>query len=795
MTAVFSAPPSESTVLPRPPAQLSGLGVATAACLASILVAVDVQLPLLRVMAGLFLLIGLPTYLVFIKRGASRGNPYEELIYSFVAVLLGVIVGGLVMNEVLPLVGIARPLDRVPVLVAADLGLLGLAWWSHGQWPVHGVVRHWRASLLITLTGRDRLVVTTGFLLVLGAAVGAIRLNNGAGGTTTAVMLCCAAAVIVALIRWRWQLRPGTIVTTIYLFSFALLLMTSLRGWDITGHDIQREFHVFQLTATNGVWDISRFRDAYDACLSITILPTMVAGMTGMSGTYVFKILFQLVFALCPVIVYLIARRFGSVLVAVLAAVYFASFPTFVTDMPFLCRQEIAFVFVGGVILVATNERYALRRRQAWVAALSAGVVLSHYSTTYVLIGLLVITWAARGITRGGEKVLAVQRGRPPGDGQRRAPVFGIANIAVLILLTVVWTGPVTQTGGQLEQTTTRLLSAIFGGADAAQSSDVSYSLFSTLFSAKPSASGRMQSYTADTTAGTASGRAVGAYYPLSTVNQYPTPLVDAESLPLTAIGRALDQVGVDVPLLNVIIRKGAAGLLQIFVCLGFGVVVLRRAHGFRVNREFFFLAVASFLVVLSQVVLPAVSADYGLLRAFQQSLFVLAPFLAVGSVHMFSWLGSRRSVLVASGIAVGFFASLTGLIPQALGGYPAQLHLNNSGQYYDLYYLHPEELAAMTWLQGEVVAAGKGSIQTAIPTDRYTFGLARAYPEIHLDEAIYPTLIRPDAYVLLGSTIVNKGQSTVFYDGDLLTYRYPVALLDRTKDLVYSSGRAAIYR
>jgi uncharacterized membrane protein len=795
MTAVLNAPPSEPTVLPRPAAQPRGLGVATAACLASILVAADAQLPLLRAVAGLFLLIALPTYLVFIKRRAVQGNPYEGLVYSFVSVLLGVLVGGLVMNETLPLIGIARPLDRVPVLVAADLGLLGLAWWSHGQWPQQGVVRRWSTSLRTTLAGRNRLVVTAGLLLVLGAVVGAIRLNNGAGGTTTAVMLCSAAAVIVALIKWRFQLRPGTIVTTIYLLSLALLLMTSLRGWDLTGHDIQREFHVFQLTATNGIWDISRFRDAYDACLSITILPTILARMTGMSGTYVFKVLFQLVFALCPVIVYLIARRFGSVLVAVLAAVYFASFPTFFTDMPFLCRQEIAFVFVGAVILVATNERYTVRRRQMWVAVLSVGVVLSHYSTTYVLIGLLVITWATRRVTRGGERFFAGQRERPTAGRQRPAPVFGIANIAVLILLTAIWTGPVTQTGGQLEQTTTRLLSAIFGGADAAQSSDVSYSLFSALFSAKPSASSRMQSYAADTLAQTAAARAAGAYYPLSTVNQYPTPLVEEQSLPLTAMGRALDQSGIDVPLLNAIMRKGAAGLLQIFVCLGIGAVALRRAHGFRINREFFYLAVASVLVVASQVVLPAISADYGLLRAFQQSLFVLAPFLAVGSIYAVSWLGSRRSMLVASGIAVGFFASLTGVIPQALGGYPAQLHLNNTGQYYDLYYLHPEELAAMTWLQGQVVPSGKGSIQTAIPTDRYTFDLTRAYPQIQLDEAIYPTLLRPDTYVLLGSTIVTKGQSTVFYDGDLLTYRYPVALLDRTKDLIYSSGRAAIYR
>jgi uncharacterized membrane protein len=744
----------------------------------------------------LFVLIVLPTYLVYLKVHWSRCTPYEAIIYSFVAVLLGIIVGGLLMNELLPLVGIARPLDRLAVLVATDLALLGLLCWRHWQWPETGTVRNQVGSMLASLTPRDRLLLVAGLLVVFGAVAGAVRLNNGAGGTTAVVMLCAAAFLVVALVRWRWLLRPGTIVAVIYLFSLALLLMTSLRGWDIAGHDIQRELHVFQLTAANGVWDISRFQDAYNACLSISILPTMLAGMTGLSGTYVFKILFQLVFAVCPVIVYLIARRFGSVLVAVLGAVYFASFPTFFTDMPFLTRQEIAFVFLGAVILVATNERYTVRRRQVWVAVLSVGVVLSHYSTTYMLIALLVFAWLTRVVASGSERFLAIRRGGSVGDGQRRPVVLGIANIAILILLTVLWTGPVTDTGGQLGQTTTRILLATFGGGDPAQSSDVSYSLFSSLFSTGgPTPEQRLRNFTADTIADTAKGRSDGTYYPLSIVGQYPAPLVEQENLPLTAVGHALDQAGIDVPLLNGLMRKGAAGLLQLFVGLGLLFVVLRRARGFRVSREVFFLAIASIGVVVSQVVLPAVSADYGLLRAFQQSLFILAPFLAVGSIHMFGWLGSRRSVLGATGIAVTFFASLTGIIPQILGGYPAQLHLNNTGPYYDEYYRHPEELAAVAWLQDQVVSAGKGSIQTVVPTDRYTFGLTLGYPDIQLDDALYPTQLRVDTYVLLSSTVLGKGQSTVVYNGDLLTYRYPLALLDRTKNLVYHSGGAAIYR
>jgi hypothetical protein len=41
----------------------------------------------------------------------------------------------------------------------------------------------------------------------------------------------------------------------------------------------------------------------------------------------------------------------------------------------------------------------------------------------------------------------------------------------------------------------------------------------------------------------------------------------------------------------------------------------------------------------------------------------------------------------------------------------------------------------------------------------------------------------------------VRKGVSTISYSGDLLTYAYPVHVLDRHLDLVYSSPGARIYR
>src|ERR1035441_2621063 len=99
----------------------------------------------------------------------------------------------------------------------------------------------------------------------------------------------------------------------------------------------------------------SRISAMPNACLSITILPTEVGQVAHVDDPYVYKFFFQLIFALCPVLVYAIARRYWSGSISVLAVVYFIGFPTFFTDMSFLNRQEIAFVFVCVALLAITN--------------------------------------------------------------------------------------------------------------------------------------------------------------------------------------------------------------------------------------------------------------------------------------------------------------------------------------------------------------------------------------------------------------------------------------------------------
>ncbi|HMK63227.1 MAG TPA: glycosyltransferase family 39 protein, partial [Acidimicrobiales bacterium] len=392
---------------------------------------------------ALWLILVNPTFLIATTDVWGERSVGERALYGLAGTLLLLLVGGLAINTFLPLVGVARPLDTVPVLVLVDAINVGL--WLFRR-PRRLFV-DWRVRLSPAEARTLALAAVCILLMVLGAN----RLNNGHGDTLTLVGLGLVLVVMFLLLHWCYRLRTGVISAAVYLLSLALLLMTSLRGWSVTGHDIQLEYRVFQLTAAHGKWDFSLFQDAYNACLSITMLPTQMAALLHIDDPYVFKVVFQMMFAMCPVAVFLLARRYFADRIAILAVVYFVGFPTFFTDMPFLNRQETALLFVAAGILAITDPRWSRQRRRWLLVVAAVGVELSHYSTSYVFLATLCIAWLAESVMALGWPPRWARSNRsetPDRHWSTTSRVLAAACLAVIVAATVVWGGVVTKVAG-----------------------------------------------------------------------------------------------------------------------------------------------------------------------------------------------------------------------------------------------------------------------------------------------------------------------------------------------------------
>lgn len=713
---------------------------------AQLIVAFDVDVPVLRPAVALTTFVALPT-LVLWRRATGAA-------YAFGLTLLGLLAGGLLLDAGLGAVGVDHPLAPLPLAVAGGAVDVALLLWRRSVPLV--TPRRARKIARVVLAARFELAPTLAALGLLLSVAGAIRLNNGAGGAVAAVAVVVSAGALLALLIARRDHSPAYDGAVVWLVSAALLLGTSLRGWNITGHDIQAEFLAFGLTDHAQNWDMGALPSAYNACLSVTILPTVLAQTTGLSGLVVFKLLLQLVFALVPVLTYLFGRRFVDRRLALLAAVFTIAFPTFFTDMPYLVRQEVAFFFLALALLVATRPAPTTWRTRGLALAFGIGVVLSHYSTTYVLLMALVAALAGLGVI-----ALVRRRRHQPRPHTATLVLLHPAMVVALLAATLVWAGPITHTGGHAREVLHDTVQAITGhGSGGPSSSDTSYAM---PFGDHTSPEQRMHMFVQ----ATLDYRRDSIPPDLRTIpDPGPAELApEVHTQPATPV------------------KMVAALVMELFLLAGLVWLFRRRPGAGRAGgppREVTFLIWGSMAALGLITVVPNLSVDYGVLRAFQQTLLVVAPIMAAGAVMLL-----RRRLLVAA-VPVALLV--------VLAATQQRIALGNAGTYYDRFYASDSEMQGLTWL-GEVDHADRTNERIIASRNLNVRLLALSDNRAPVSDRLYPTLLSRDAYVFVDGQILDQGESTVFYTGDLLTYRYPLDDVDRHLDLLYDAPQARVYR
>jgi hypothetical protein len=188
-------------------------------------------------------------------------------------------------------------------------------------------------------------------------------------------------------------------------------------------------------------------------------------------------------------------------------------------------------------------------------------------------------------------------------------------------------------------------------------------------------------------------------------------------------------------------------------------------------------------------VLLPVLSVNYGVLRAFQQILiFLILPitllFVRIGS-RMRPWLGTT----LATTTTVLLFLLFTGVFAQLLGGVSPALSANNSGLYHGLYYSSSADRRSFVWLKEHLPA----------DSDVRAANFNRAFmhdPEYPFSEpGILPSQADADSFVYLDHAQVVTQRMYAYYESSPLVMTFPLDYYDPAKNRIYSTATTRVYR
>jgi uncharacterized membrane protein len=678
-------------------------------------------------------------------------------IYIPTAAMLVLMAAGTGADLIGPHVGVARPLHGdttalTVIGVSLVLWLLGIRRGSVARFD-------WPAFL-----GRPLLLVP--LLIPLASAAGALLLTNGDG--TLAARLAAGLAVAALFFCLVFSNRLGRAHVAMLLFGCALAAewAFSLRSQEIIGFDITTELHTAQQIQAAGIWHAVHHNDPYGAMLSLTILPSILTSLTGLTPLIAFKALYPVLGAMIPVSIFLVSERVMRRRFAAGAAALLIIQSYFFQLLPEIARQEIGLVFFAALASALLDDRLSRGAQLRLVITLSVGLVVSHYSSAYLAAPAMLAALVLQAI---------ISRFRP-------LPWLSLPLLCATVVIgggAAIWYSAVTHSANNLTSLADSLESK---GLDLVPNH--TGSLITSYFNGNVGKSVGGSSFE-QLAVKDYRGRS-GYIHPLAAARE-PRYQLQPAAVPVPRVRVPALASGVR----NLWIAIGQ--LMLIFGALGALVMAIRR-RGPPLARE---IGIVTLSLVGGLVVIRfsgTVAEAYNQTRALLQALILLtipaawsAQVVADGVrrrghprglMPVLTWLTALALALV--------FAYQTGLTALVSGG-GTSLNVSQSGEDFERQYMTPAELAAASWASNQstdqlLYADRYGQLRVALTSGRAA--LTDLTPEtIDRDAWIYGTRT---------NTILGRARGQIGTTAAL--YQWPSGFLNAYFNPVYANGDSRVF-
>lgn len=767
-------------------------GILIFGLIANLLVLFDIQCLYLRAIFSFIFLITIPGLLIMLIMKIRKINSWEYFVYVVGLSITFLIFAGLFVNWTLPLIGISKPLSLIPLLISFNIFLLIF-------WLV-AYKRNKKISLRIKLPklGRlNKLFLTIPMVFPVLSVLGAIILNNHGPNYLTMTMLGGIAVYVFLVVLFRNKLNKDVYPFAILMISTSLLLMGWLRSWYVSGMDINVEYHIFQLIKENFHWSMSLFRHAYNACLSVSLLPTILSFFLKINDQYIFKLIIPLLFSITPIGVYLFLKRYVKNILAFIAVFFFMSQSIFMTWHWIPIRQGMALLFFTLTLLILFNKDISPILKKSLFLIFGFSMIFFHYSTTYVALALFVFTYFIcfvfkktenkKPFSKIYEKLNLKEKGKK--SKERKYYLSGIL-VLLLLIFTFLWLSQLTGASDNLVDFTHKTIQNM--GDIFTEEVKTETALKSVLSFREPKYTASfLKDYSNSTVQKYRSGREEANFYNHTKYKDYKINIKVSKSVPITELSKKMPVFKKNISYNVYFLRQIATKLVEFLIIIGVLYLLFTQFKEQKIDREFIIMCLIGVFLVVAIVILPFASISYDLSRTFQQLLTVLSLPAVFGGLLIFKFFKENIKIFMILVIFLYIFLIFSGFIGQVTGGAPAYAQLNNYGFTYDGVYTHTTEIKSANWLfnnynNKNLIFVGNGAANKLLLSKKY-LNIVR--------KVIFPSLIYKNAYIYTSYTNIIGKKTLAVFQGNQFNYNYPIKFLNENKNKIYNNGGSEIFK
>ncbi|RAP50650.1 MAG: hypothetical protein BZ133_05060 [Methanosphaera sp. SHI613] len=323
------------------------------------------------------------------------GNTFTTLL-SVGLSIASVMLIGLFMNQVYPHLSIARPIENIPLLVTFTVYNMGLLYMAYVKDKEYHIETSSKLGFEIISSNQFLFLCLLPLIAIIGAYVYQYYSNNN----IQILLLLIICGVVLAMVGGF--LKREYYHFAIFSIALSILYYSVMISNHIWGYDIFFEYQFATYVIKNGIWDHT-WPHAYNAMLSVVMYAPIYSKLSGMTLTWVLKFIYPFLFSLISIGLYKIFEKHTGPKMAFLAAFFFVAYNGFSYGwMVQMARQQIAEIFLVLLVWLMIDRQISQRKRKLLYLIFGVGLIVSHYSVTYLFMFTLLATIVSLTIISSG---------------------------------------------------------------------------------------------------------------------------------------------------------------------------------------------------------------------------------------------------------------------------------------------------------------------------------------------------------------------------------------------------------
>ena len=339
--------------------------------------AILLNIPFLRQILGFFFLTILPGLLILQILKLNKIGTTEKFVLSVGLSVSFLLFFGLLINNLSLSFGCETPLATISLLISLNIAfaVLGITGYKINKDSIVSLSN-------INLSTSEKAFLTVPILFPGLNIFGTHVMNTTDNNIILMSLLFLIPAYVIFICFFNQKFPKRIYPVVIFSISISLLLLMALRSNHLIGVDTHLEYYFFQTTLDNLHWSVFG-HSTLDACLSISLLPTIYQSILNIPSELLFKILYPLVYSISPFIIYILSKKYISESYAFLASCFFMFQYSFLITTA-NARTCIAVMFFALAMMTLFNDKVDPLKKRILFIIFMASCIVSHYSTTYI---------------------------------------------------------------------------------------------------------------------------------------------------------------------------------------------------------------------------------------------------------------------------------------------------------------------------------------------------------------------------------------------------------------------------